>query len=173
MKTADRRNRILLLYVILLLASFAYGRFARAADSPAPNGAPQAGKRGSDPQLSPDPSQVPSSRDPRAGGHQIPNERELRPEEYAWLGAVVWSQLQQSADPQRRDLNEEEIRALIDRMERNRQEVTLTLPELYQLMRSPSLCSNSDAFPKPTACPEPQRAGAFGYDIPRKWKQLR
>lgn len=164
MKTAARRNRILVLYLMLLLALFAFGRIAKAEEVPKPAAQASAPV----PSPAPSPAQVPPSCEPREGGHHIPNQRELSPEDNEWLGRVVWEELQKNADPGQRDLSGDQVRALIDQAERNRQEVVITLADLYTLMKSPALCQSQAA---PAACAQTAPRGeAFGLDLGRVFR---
>lgn len=58
------------------------------------------------------------------------NDHELSPENYQLLGKLVWEQIQKNPRLDKRELSDSDIHNMIDAMERNRDEITLTLNDL-------------------------------------------
>jgi hypothetical protein len=150
MKVTERRNRILVLYVIVLSSLLAFASQVKAEEHAIDPNVPAQGE--SD-------TTVPQGQDQQSVAlpqqfRQIPNQRELSPEEYAWLGRFVWNVMQQRANPQQAQLGEKEIHALVDDMRRNGDRMTLSFDELEALMNSEALCKGR--------APE-----AFGLDVDR------
>ncbi len=184
MKTAESRSCLMFVYAILLLGFLAFGQHVHAAEGPA-----KPSESSPAPIPAPIPAQPPGAVTPalpptgtpaipaaplpaeHASRHPIPNQRELNSDDYAWLGRIVWDQLQQTIDPQKRDLSEGEIRAKILEMEKNRREILLTLDDLYVLMKSPALCGGAQPVTIPTVAVP--RGSAGGIDLGFPGRSLR
>jgi hypothetical protein len=145
---------------LLLLAFAALDlRAEEPPQHPSPASTPDHPPQTPSPANPPAPAPVPAQEGGK--GQSVPNQRELSEQQYTWLGRIVWERMQVVADAQKRDLGEEDIRDLVDRMRRNRDEVNLTLDELQQLVSAPVLCPNGVPQPPPAPGVDLEKAGNF------------